>query len=371
MELTTFYTLAQKAREKKLVWEKRKTTVSYPPHLSTLLSKPKIELQTIETAPTQNTSLIVTASPEAYAVTTGFLEWKGKKLELRSARLHTGPLRSMDVATATYQSLQLASVRQKIEKLSNPDSELVVVDLLREGPKAQVQDALYWIYKIKPTTALMSITHVADDSTSLGRKAVIQQPNFEGIDPEQVKTVILSDPIAGGVTQFFALEYLRNKFENLKDVVIVAPHLAAYGGLALCEYAEEKKLSLTILGFGALLQSVPPEMYFSPTPVEKVEWFADERHAKVVEFLYGGAASKLCVAGNWTAMFLAPSLGVQWFSDELKTVHLTIDEVAARQPTFEQIKEWKFKVAELVPVSSYALAQQQNELGDLQSVVVL
>lgn len=370
MELTTYYTLAQKAREQKLIWQKQQTTVLYPPHLSALFSKPEIGLQAIKTEPTQNTSIILTASPEAYAVTTAFLEWKEKKLQLCSARLHTGPLRSMDVATATYQALQLPILREYIKKLADPARELVVVDLLREGPKTQVQDALYWIYKIKPTTALMSITHVADNTTSLGRKAVIQQPNFEGIDPDQVKMVILSDPIAGGVTQFFALEYLRNKFVNLKDVVIVAPHLAAYGGLALCQYAEEKKLSVTILGFGALLQSVPPEMYFSPTPVEKVEWFADERHAKLVKFLYGDAASKLCVAGNWTAMFLAPCLGVQWFSDELKSVQLTIDEVAAKQPTLEQLKEWKFTVTELVPVSSYVLAQQQNELGDLQNALL-
>jgi hypothetical protein len=312
---------------------------------------------------------VLLGSPDAFAITTGLLAWQKSGLRFLPARFHTGPKRSLDAAAATFQALQLAAVKQVINRIGSLENRLVLVDLLREGQKAQTPEALYYLTGNQPTNVLVSIHHVPDPQTTLGRRAEVAPPNLEGVNPQKVTTLLLCDPTASGVNQFYTLEYFRSRLPKLNQVIIVAPHLSQYASLALARYLAKVRLPGLMVGFGALLDSLPPLMYFSPTPVNDPERFVDRRHLELIQFLYGPAAARLCVAGNWTSMFLAPQVGLEWFERELKENHLSLAQIKKRCPSLSQLKRLGFSLPELTPASTYLDAVNANQLPQLKQAL--
>lgn len=369
MRLATFYRLAQKPLTSPLRFRPlRSATVKAHPFLAAAGQvTQKVTYKTAQLAPA--TQLVLLGSPEAFAITTGLLAWQKQALRFLPARLHTGPKRGLDAAAAAFQALQLEPVKQAIDRIESLDDRLVLVDLLREGQKAQTPEALYYLTGSQPPNVLVSIHHVPDTQTPLGRRAEVAPPNLEGVDTQKVTTLLLSDPTASGVNQFSTLEYFRGRLPKLNQVIILAPHLSQYAGLALARYLEKVRLPGLMIGFGALLDSLPPLMYFSPTPVHDVERFVDPRHQKLIQLLYGPAASRLCIAGNWTAMFLAPQVGLEWFERELKENHLTLAQVKKRCPSLSQLKRLGFTPEELTPVSTYLDAVNAGQLPQLRQAL--
>ncbi|MBU0545884.1 hypothetical protein KKA13_01355, partial [Patescibacteria group bacterium] len=81
--------------------------------------------------------IAVIGSPEANALTTGILDWKEKMLSFFPARLHVGPLRALDTSVACFHAMQIPEINAILTGLANPNEELLLVDLLREGQKTQ------------------------------------------------------------------------------------------------------------------------------------------------------------------------------------------------------------------------------------------
>jgi len=369
MQLRTFYDLADKNHKRDLVFFSKKlkcqTTPLAVPFLGpiTLVNYKQVEIN-------KYARLLLLGSAEANAVTTGLLKLEKDKLMLLPARLHTGSARAVDVAAGGFQAMQIPEVKAEFNKLKDLGRELLLIDLLREGQLTETQAVINYVYNKKPVRVLQRLYHVDDKTTKLGRKIKFFKPNFEGIDFKAVKMLVLSDPIAGGVSHLYALDYWRKKLPNLESVVILAFHLARFGGLGLAEYARETKLKMMLVGFGALLNSNPPEMYFSPTPVNKKSDFVDERQAELMKQIYGKTAEKLCVAGNWTAMFLAPNEGLKWFEKELGEKGLSLEKIKTQLPEVNQLKQMGFKLKELVPLSSFIEAVNKDKLKKLESFLV-
>jgi hypothetical protein len=214
---------------------------------------------------------------------------------------------------------------------------------------------------------LVNVSHQEDDSTPLGRIAVVDEPNLEGVSADDVTHMVMSDSIASGVTQFYALKYFVEKLPNLEKVLIVSPHLTKYGSLNLCRYLDSLGIDLTLLGYGAWLDSRKPDLYFSPTPVNNQEYFVDSKHAQLMTAIYGDFASKLGVAGNWTAMFLSPVEGKKWLKQELQEIGGSMSDI--NQVSLAKIKEIGFKLKELVPASTWVQASFNNQLKMLEDVL--
>ena len=306
----------------------------------------RLKVPYIAINPNDKTKIILLGSPEAYAVTTGFIE----KNKIVPARLHIGPKRSLDNAVATYQSLQIPGIKKILS--SETEESLLVVDILREGIKTQAQDNLYMLYKKVFTTVILSMSHKKDNKNPLKRSVYLGQAKFEGVNKKRVKTVVISDSIAGGVTMFYALEFLKKELPNLKKVIIISPHLAITGAFILAEYFKKANILGILVGFGALLKSNPPEMYYSPLPVDKPKYFADTRHINLAKYLYKDLAGKICVAGNWTAMFLAPQAAYKEIQEELKTKNWK-NKIKKRKITNKILKTMGFKPSNLKPASQY------------------
>lgn len=279
------------------------------------------------------------------------------KLEIVPARMHVGPPRSLDNRVACYQGLQLPPVEEFFREIEDAQSQLLIADLLREGQKSDVQEAVYYLFNYLPTKALISVSHQEDDSTPLGRIAKLNTPNLEGVVPEEVTHLVLSDPLASGVTHFYALKYFVQKLPNLKKVLIVSPHLTKYGSLNLCRYLDQLDLDLTLLGYGALLNSRPPDYYFSPTPVDQPEMFVDSRRASLMKQIYSDLAKDLGVAGNWTAMFLSPSEAEKWFKREWEELGGDWSKLQARLADQSEMRDLlrqsELKLEDLIPASSW------------------
>ncbi len=306
----------------------------------------------------QQSQLFILGSSEANALTTalfklepGFSELRAGLTQLIPARLHIGPARSLDNKVACFQGLQIPQIKSFFTEIEDPQQQLLLANLLREGQKAQVQEAVYYLFKQLPTNALINVSHQEDDSTPLGRIAVMDQPNLEGVNLDAVTHLVLSDSVASGVTHFYALKYFANKMPRLKRVLIVSPHLTKYGSLNLCRYADRLGLELLLLGYGALLSSRKPDLYFSPTPVNTPQYFVDPNQAELMELIYGDLAADLGVAGNWTAMFLSPVEGLKWFKQELAELGSTMADLRLDLDA-KQVEEIGVEVRQLLPVSS-------------------
>jgi len=369
MELRDFYNLAEKSHTRDLDFSTHQLKVKTSPvgvsffGPTTLVKYKKAEVN-------KYAKVLLLGSAEAHAVTTGLLKLEKDQLKLVPARLHTGPARAVDVAAGGFQAMQIPEIKAEFKKLKDLETELLLIDLLREGQLTETQTAINYIYKQQPVRVLQRLYHVDDKTTKLGRKIKFFKPNFEGVDFKAVKVLVLSDPIAGGVSHLYALDYWRKRLPNLKTVIILAFHLARFGCFGLAEHARETKLKLILIGFGALLNSNPPDMYFSPTPLNNENDFVDERQAELMKQIYGQAAEKLCVAGNWTAMFLAPNEGLKWFKEELKEKGLSLKEVKVQLPKVNELKKMGFRLKELVPLSSFIEAVNQGKLKKLQSLLV-
>lgn len=309
-----------------------------------------------------HSSIAILGSPEANALTTAILEWNKKMLTLLPARMHVGPLRSLDASIACFHAMQIPEFHSILANLASPNEELVLVDLLREGQKTQTPEAVYYLHNFLPANVLLSINHVPDKTTPLGRKACLVPPNMEGINKTKVTTLLLSDSVASGTNQFFAFEYFFEQFPNLQQVIVLSAHLTEYGARALGKYLTGRGVKSLLVGFGALLESNPPEMYFSPTPVNKPEKFADERQSEIMKTIYGQCAEKLCVAGNWSAMFLSPRLGVSWFEKELRELGKGSDEILNWLPSTMELKSAGFSLMDFIPISTLIRAQNAGEL---------
>lgn len=364
MNLSTFFRLANQPPPHLTFTAHRFTALTHPT-LRPIVGKVQ-SLRFTRTLLAPAIDLYLLDSAEAAAVTTGLLAWQKRRLRFLPARFHTGPARSLDTAVATYQAFQIPALKRLIQGLDSPETQLILVDLLREGQKTQTAEAVFYLFGYQPPNLLFSIHHVPDTTTSLGRRAKLSPPNLEGVDPQTVTTAVVADPVAGGVNQFTSLAFLRQTFPQLSRVIIIAPHLTRYGALALSRFLDGEGLAATFVGFGALLDSNPPDMYFSPTPVNDPERFVDLRHKELMQLLYGPAAARLCVAGNWTAMFLAPRVGLEWFERELKENHLSIAQIKKRCPSLSQLKQLGFSLPELTPASTYLNAVNANQLSLLQ-----
>ncbi len=288
-------------------------------------------------------------SPESYALTTGFL--KGDSLF--PARLHMGTRRSFDTKLAAYQALQLKALREVYDKVA--EDELVVVDFLREGPQTCLQENLFLHKNFDFVNVVLAVSHRKDDKNILGRGARIVEANFEGVDFDKVKVLFLSDSIAGGITMFYSLEYLLEKFPNLEQVVIFSVHLARVGLCVLAEYFRLKKIKSIFVGYGALLKSNPPQMYYSPLPVQEPKFFADKRHQALSELLYQDLAGRICVAGNWTAMFLSPPAALQELESELAEYGKDPAAVSGRKIDDKTLSRLGFAREDLLPASEIFL----------------
>lgn len=328
------------------------------PCLSSFFTRQKIEYLT--TKINGQGRVVLLGSPEAYALTTGLLQVDEKQLELLPARLHFGPARSLDNRVACFQAFQIPEIKSFFAEAEASEQQLLLTDLLREGQKTQAQEAVHYLFNQQPTNALVNVSHQQDESTPLGRIAVVDEPNLEGVALDKVTHMVLSDSIASGVTQFYALKYFADKLPNLEKVLIVSPHLTKYGSLNLCRYLGSLGIDLILLGYGAWLDSREPDLYFSPTPVNNEKYFVDSKQAQLMLAIYGDLASKLGVAGNWTAMFLSPSEGKKWLKEELEEIGGSMQDI--KQLSLDEIKEIGFKLKELVPASTWIQASYNDKL---------
>ena len=368
MRLKTFYKLAIKPLAKPLSFSHQYTSIKNHPLVKNFLG-PNQKVRFITTHVNSHVQILILGSPETHALTTGFLDWQNSRLQFSPARLHTGPRRSFDAAIACLQGLQLPPVANILNRLDKMESQLLLVDLLREGQKTQIQEAIYHLYRQQPANIILSIYHIPDNTTPLTRRSKLAPPNLEGVNPETNNTLILSDLIAGGVHQFYSLQFLFKKLPKIKQIIFVSPFLSQYGALALARFLKNKKVKALFIGYGALLNSNPPEMYFSPTPVNEPQRFANPQHVKLMDHIYGKTATTLGVGGDWTAMFLAPELGLDCFKKELAQQKLTIKAIKKRLPSLKRVNELGFSFKELTPASTYFEAIKVSQLPQLQKAL--
>jgi len=284
-------------------------TLDLPNHPSNL-NKPKIYI--CDTA--ENT-----------ATTIGRIKYdeRDKLFHFIPARFHIGYPALKDMAYAMRASLRLKPLLNNlipnIDTISEPESQIFMFHIAREGPLMRLEGGFFNEHRLNIPYTIVHSEHgkVNDPMNQFGRIAKVCNINFEGLVPENIKTVAIADNTASGMQH---VEVLRKVVEHIKNAngslnnrpqqfLIFSPLLTDYGILTISMFAASLGINVVFVTSSTILKCLPPERYYSPVSNIK-KLFVNPQHALVNKQALGELSDKICSRCNWTASFSATNAAI-------------------------------------------------------------
>ncbi|KKR29632.1 MAG: hypothetical protein UT61_C0026G0004 [Candidatus Woesebacteria bacterium GW2011_GWA1_39_8] len=261
--------------------------------------------------------IILIDTPESRAMQTG--RWKvfpNGQIFFCPPRLDLGIPAQHDIRELTTQLAQTQCFLRTIEDLGDIESEMVIVDLVRD-PRIELQDSIYSLYgKTVPRTQV-DVHHVNDDSLDNPFKrypADINDLKMEGVNPTCCKVIIDCDPSASGMQMEKAdeklLEVIRRQnggVNNISKVVFFSPistlEAVSINALSLAEDG----IALTVFSSISINHATKPLMYWCPPFYNQDHLITDPKVLRITEAIYGDLAYVLDPWCNWAAKRLSPA----------------------------------------------------------------
>ncbi|MGH7998758.1 MAG: hypothetical protein ACREPR_04825 [Brasilonema sp.] len=250
------------------------------------------------------------------------------------SQLIFGAKRTEVIGEAVNDIVQNPVLKETLKELSQ--DEIITIPILREGIKYQVNEALYSSYNYLCDEIVTDPHHVFDDSIpDYGRRVVMNIFKDKDLTQEQrdnIKTAFISDSISSGIILFGLLDKIVERYHNLKQVEIIAP-FASLRGLARIASLWKYKFSIRVHLFEAVLNSLPPEYYytahfsnpelhFDPQLETKYqEWWGRDKDGNLI-------AETACAGYGWSEAFFNPRKQVAMMNQQLQMRNgLTISEI--------------------------------------------
>ena len=207
---------------------------------------------------------------------------------------------------------------------------LAVFPIAREGLKYQVSDALYKNHGLYCDEIVLDAHHVFDSSVPVYNRSV-EMTLFKDkdLDEQQKKNIAVAffaDSIASGLVMKEVIARVRERFENLKYVEVIAP-LATIRGL--CRIAKTKMdtdCSIRVHIFETLLNALPPDYYYSAHYSLPEFHFAPELEEEYRQWWgkddAGNAiADTACAGYGWSEVFFSPRKQIEMMNSQLMARH--------------------------------------------------
>lgn len=281
----------------------------------------------------QKPKVFVLDTPENTATTIGRIKYdeRDKLFHFITARFHTGYPALKDMAYAMRASLRLrpllSSIFADLDPGSEAESQIFMFHIAREGPLMRLEGGFYNEHRLNIPYTIVHSEHenVNDPNNQFGRTAKICKINYEGLVPENIKTVAIADNTASGMQHVEVLrkvvEHIRTANGSLKDrpqqFLIFSPLLTDYGILTISMFAESLGINVIFVTSSTILKCLPPERYFSPVSNNK-GLFVNPEHSLINEQALEELSGKICSRCNWTASFSATNAAINSSDAELK-----------------------------------------------------
>ena len=223
--------------------------------------------------------------------------------------------------------------------------EIVVFPIVREGVKFGIVDAISNQYDWIVDEVLVDAHHVYDSQVAgYGRRTKIAVFKDNDLSDEQriaMKTAVVGDSIASGTVLISVIDALLSRYENLKQIEVIAP-FAALRGLARIAGHLPDWVSVRIHAFETLLNALAPDYYWSAHYAEsgfhfnpeleeqyRVWWRKDEAGNWIAE--------TACAGYGWSEAFFNPRKHLRMINGELAERHgLSVAEIIKRSVAFAE-----------------------------------
>lgn len=262
----------------------------------------------------------------------------GKKSIHLPGQLCLGAERADIVGLSIGQMLESPVFQPTFDKYDQEN--LAVFPIAREGLKYQVQDAIFRNYGFFCDEVVLDAHHVFDSSVPVYNRTVeltiFKDKDLDVRQKEKIAVAFFADSIASGLVMKEVIARVKERFENLKQIEVVAPLATIRGLCRLAQPESEDGYQVRVHVFETLLNALPPDYYYSAhfndpnfhfcPELEKEyrDWWGVDESGKAI-------ADTACAGYGWSEAFYSPRKQIQMMNSQLVTRHnLTIADIVKR-----------------------------------------
>ncbi len=219
-------------------------------------------------------------------------------------------------------------------------NNIAVFPIAREGLKYQVQDAIFQSYGYLCDEVVLDAHHVFDSSVPVYSRTVeltiFKDKDLDAHQKEKIAVAFFADSIASGLVMKEVIARVKERFENLKQVEVVAPLASIRGLCRLAQSDLNRDFNVRVHVFETLLNALPPDYYYSAhydipelhiVPDQDAvyrEWWGRDDQGNFI-------ADTACAGYGWSEAFYSPRKQIQMMNSQLQSRHnLTIADIVKR-----------------------------------------
>jgi hypothetical protein len=217
---------------------------------------------------------------------------------------------------------------------------LAVFPIAREGLKYQVADAIYENHGFYCDEVVLDAHHVFDSSVPVYNRTVemtlFKDKDLDLKQKKNIATAFFADSIASGLVMKEVITRVRERFENLKHVEVIAPLATIRGLCRIAETQTNADFQVRVHVFESLLNALPPDFYYSahfnipefhmaPELEEAYrKWWGKDEAGNFI-------ADTACAGYGWSEVFYSPRKQIEMMNSQLQARHnLTIADIVKR-----------------------------------------
>jgi hypothetical protein len=217
---------------------------------------------------------------------------------------------------------------------------MAIFPIAREGLKYQVNEAIHENYGYYCDEIILDAHHVFDSSVPIYNRKVemtlFKDKELDRSQKENISVAFIADSIASGLVMKEVIERVKERFDRLQQVEVIAP-LATIRGL--CRVASSRctqDTNIRVHVFETLLNALPPDFYYSahyniPEFHIEPELEADYRAWWGVDGNGQMIADTACAGYGWSEVFFSPRKQIEMMNSQLISRHqMTIADIVRR-----------------------------------------
>jgi hypothetical protein len=253
-------------------------------------------------------------------------------------QLCLGSARANVIGAAIKDMIAAPALAPTFQKFNQEN--LAIFPIAREGLKYQVSEAIHDNYGFYCDEVILDAHHVFDSSVPIYNRKVemtlFKDKDLDRRQKENISVAFIADSIASGLVMKEVIERVKERFDRLQQVEVIAP-LATIRGL--CRVASSMCIQNTpvrVHVFETLLNALPPDFYYSAhynipelhiqpdLEVEYRAWWGKDDSGVMI-------ADTACAGYGWSEVFFSPRKQIEMINGQLGSRHnLTIADVVRR-----------------------------------------
>lgn len=217
---------------------------------------------------------------------------------------------------------------------------LAVFPIAREGLKYQVTEAIYKTCGLYCDEIVLDAHHVFDRSVPIFNRSVeftlFKDKDLDRQQKENISVAFIADSIASGLVMKEVITKIKERFEHVEQVEVIAPLATIRGLCNICQSFIARDVRIRIHVFETLLNALPPDYYYSShfnhaelhiqpdLESDYRAWWGIDRTGQWI-------ADTACAGYGWSEAFYSPRKQIAMINSQLESRHaLTIADIVRR-----------------------------------------